>query len=185
MSMLPRPVLAFGGLLLAATVLAGCSRAPDGDGAAAGGTAVAPERTPFEHRFTIKVGDRPVQMRLAVQSHEQQRGLMHVKQMPEDEGMLFVYTAPQQMSFWMRNTDLPLDIGYFDAGGVLREIYPMYPHVEDPVRSRREDLHFALEMNQGWFARHEVKPGAQLDLGAVVEALRARGFEKEAAAVAK
>lgn len=167
------------GAALLGAVLAGCSREP----VAAAPEGAAVPRTPFEHRFVVNVGDRPVHMRLAVAAPEQQRGLMHVKEMPEDEGMLFIYPSPRALSFWMRNTGLPLDIGFFDAGGVLREVFPMYPYVEDPVRSRRGDLQFALEMNQGWFARHGVKPGAQLDLTAVVAGLRARGFEKEAAAL--
>ena len=66
--------------------------------------------------------------------------------------MIFVFPRPQQMSFWMRNTELPLDIGYLDPDGTLREVYPMYPHDEKSVPSvaRRQ---IALEMNQGWFAR--------------------------------
>jgi hypothetical protein len=97
--------------------------------------------------------------------------------MPESEGMLFVWAEPKQMSFYMRNTRLPLDIGFFDAQGVLREIYPMYQGIEDSVQSRASNLQLALEMNQGWYAAHQVKPGARIDLAAVREALRQRGYD--------
>jgi uncharacterized protein len=130
-----------------------------------------------EHRFEITVGEQKVHMRLAVHDSERSRGLMEVTTMPEMEGMLFVWPKPQPMSFYMRNTKLPLDIGFFDAAGVLREIYPMYPGVEDSVVSRSNQLQLALEMNQGWFAQHHVGVGATIDLAAVREGLRQRGYD--------
>ncbi|HEX2862181.1 MAG TPA: DUF192 domain-containing protein [Lacunisphaera sp.] len=129
---------------------------------------------PVDDRFAIEVGGRPVQMQLALHPAEMQQGLMYRKSMGAEEGMLFAYDRPQQMSFWMRNTELPLDIGFFDASGELREIYPLYPHDERPVQSLGP-RQFALEMNQGWFARAGVKPGAKLDRAALAGAIRARG----------
>lgn len=133
-----------------------------------------------DDRFAIKVGARAVQMQIAALPPEVQRGLMFRQTMGWDEGMLFVFPRPQQMSFWMRNTTLPLDIGYFDAQGVLREIYPLHPLDEKSVVSRGRDLKFALEMNQGWFKDRGVKPGDKLDLDAVRAALKARDLRLEA-----
>lgn len=137
-----------------------------------------PPPTPksVEDWFTVKVGDRSVRMQLAVTMAEQQHGLMERRVLGADDGMLFVYMRPQPMSFWMRNTPLPLDIGFFDEEGVLKEIYQMYPFDETPVRSRSTQLQFALEMNQGWFKANEVRPGATLDMAAVKAALKARDF---------
>lgn len=134
-----------------------------------------------DDRFAIKVGDRTVLAQIAALPPELQKGLMFRKTMGEDEGMLFVFTSPQPQGFWMRNTTLPLDIGYFDPAGELKEIYPLYPLDERTVTSRSRDIQFCLEMNQGWFQRHGVKPGAKLDLKAVAEALKARGLKPEAA----
>jgi len=130
----------------------------------------------IDDHFPIKIGDKVVSMRVALSPGEMQRGLMFVKAMGADEGMIFVFRRPQVMGFWMRNTELPLDIGYLDPDGTLREIYPMYPHDEKSVPSvaRRQ---IALEMNQGWYARAGVKPGAKLDLAALKDAMTARGFE--------
>lgn len=132
---------------------------------------------PWSHFFEIKVGDKPVRMQLAVLPGEQERGLMHRRDLGRDEGMLFVYARPQQMSFWMRNTPTPLDIGYFDASGTLLEVYPLQPFDERAVTSRSREIKFPLEMNQGWFSANGVRPGAKLDLQAVRDALTARGFE--------
>jgi uncharacterized protein len=71
----------------------------------------------------------------------------------------------------MRNTRIPLDIGYFDADGVLREIHALYPFDETPVPSRSNRMQFALEVNRGWFERNGVTAGAQLDLAKLTKAL--------------
>jgi len=150
---------------------------------ACGGSDAAKNDTPktVDDRFPIRIGDHTVQMQIAALPDEMEKGLMFRKEMGADEGMLFVFTRPQPMGFWMRNTILPLDIGYIDPTGELKEIYPMYPHDEKTVASRGRNLQFCLEMNQGWYARNGVKPGAQLDLKAVAEALKARGLKPEAA----
>jgi hypothetical protein len=130
---------------------------------------------PLEHRFAIAVGGATVRLRVAVFPNERNHGLMGVESLAEDEGMLFVFESNRRMSFYMRNTLVPLDIGYFDAAGVLREIHPMFPGIEDAVPSARADLRYALEMNQGWFERHGVRAGALLDVHAVSAAVAARG----------
>lgn len=134
----------------------------------------------IEDRFPVKVGDRTVQAQVAVLPGEMQRGLMYRDAMGPDEGMIFVYASAQPQSFWMRNTRVPLDIGFFDAAGELKEVYPMYPLDERPVASHSRQIQYCLEMNQGWFRRAGVMAGAKLDLAAVAAALRARGLSPEA-----
>jgi uncharacterized membrane protein (UPF0127 family) len=170
--MLRRSVLPFLPLLCALGLLAACGG--EDKGAAAG------PKGPGEF-FPIRLGERTVRMQIAALPDEMQRGLMFRQSLGRDEGMLFVFTRPQQMGFWMRNTTLPLDIGYFDAAGELKEIYPLHPLDERSVTSRARNLQFALEVNQGWFRDNGVKPGAKLDLKAVAEALRARGLKPEIA----
>ncbi len=135
--------------------------------------------------FPIKIGDQVVRMQIAALAAEQQKGLMFRSSMAEDEGMLFVFTEGRPQSFYMRNTEIPLDIGFIDPSGELKEIYPMYPRDERTVASRSHAIQFCLEMNQGWFKRHEVRPGAKLDLKAVSAAITARGFRPELAGLPK
>ena len=148
---------------------------------ACGGSEAAKGSVPktADDRFPIRIGDRVVQMQIAVLPAETQKGLMYRQSMGADEGMLFVFSQQQKMGFWMRNTTLPLDIGYMDAMGELREIYPMYPLDERSVPSRSNRIQFCLEMNQGWYKRNGIKPGAMLDLAAVASALKARGLKPE------
>ncbi|MEO7598958.1 MAG: DUF192 domain-containing protein [Opitutus sp.] len=129
--------------------------------------------------FEISVGGKVVRMQLAVSTDEMQRGLMERTTLGRDEGMLFVYDRPQLMSFWMRNTPTPLDIGFFDRSGILQETYPLHPFDETAVRSRSSNLQLALEMNQRWYHENGVKTGDQIDLKALAAALKARGFDAE------
>jgi uncharacterized membrane protein (UPF0127 family) len=157
-------------LTLLSLVLSGCARSQP-----AAPQTPAAVKTVADY-FAVGLGGQTVQLQFAVAGAEMQRGLMERRDLKPDQGMIFVYNRPQQMSFWMRNTPTPLDIGYFTADGVLREIYAMHPFDETPVPSVRNDLQFAVEMKQGWYKAHNVKPGAQLDLAAVKAALKARGF---------
>ena len=159
-------------LLASLVLLTGCGRAD---------TVKETADKTVDDRFAIHVGERTVQMQVAVLPAELEKGLMFRSSMGADEGMLFVFDRPQPMGFWMRNCEIPLDIGYFDASGELKEIYPMYPHDERTVSSHSRSLQFCLEMNQGWFKQAGVRPGARLDLKAVAEAMRARGLKPEAA----
>lgn len=160
-------------LAFVATVLlplTGCDRQESGG---------ATDRKSVADYFEIRVGDKPVRVQIAVREEEMQRGLMDRRDLGANEGMLFVYDRPQSMSFWMRNTPTPLDIGFFDRSGKLLEIYPLHPFDETGVQSRSDELLIALEMNQGWFRESGIKPGQQLDLKAVAAALEARGFKPD------
>lgn len=138
---------------------------------------VAAKPLGLETWFPIGVGDVTVKMQVAVRPLEQQMGLMQRPFLGDDEAMIFVYADSASRSFWMRNTLIPLDIGYFDGDGVLREVHPMYPLDENPVTSISDSIRYAVETNQGWYRDHAVKPGAKLDLEALGKALVARGFD--------
>jgi len=157
--------------MLAAGLLAGCGSEPEETPAPKG----------VDEYFPIKVGDRVVRMQLAVRGEEMAKGLMHRRALGRDDGMIFVFPRPQQLSFYMRNTLVPLDIGYFSPDGELKEIYAMHARDERSTVSRGRHLQFALEMNQGWYRENGVAPGAKLDLAALAAALKARGFDPRAA----
>ncbi len=166
-------------LVLAATATGGCGGEGSTAGRAPGKPAAAPAAKTVADYFSVTVGGRTVRLQFAVTTPEMERGLMERTQLGPDEGMLFVYPQPQAMSFWMHDTPTPLDLGYFGPDGILREVYPLYPFDERTVSSRSHALQFALEMNQGWYSAHGVRPGAALDLAAVRAALAARGFAPE------
>jgi uncharacterized membrane protein (UPF0127 family) len=137
-----------------------------------GGTKVSLDES---DRLSGILSEQELAVELAFTDAVRQRGLMFRDSMDEAHGMLFVFERPERLSFWMRNTRIPLDIGFFDSDGVLREIHPLYPFDETAVQSRSNRVQFALEVNRGWFARHGVQPGAQLDLDRIAAAMIALG----------
>ncbi len=120
----------------------------------------------------LQIGSVALKAQLAMDQATQQKGLMNRESLGENQGMLFLSERPRQQSYWMRNTLIPLDIGFFTEDGILREVYPLFPRVEDPVKSRRDDIVYALEMNRGWFKANGVKVGDQLNLELVASARR-------------
>lgn len=132
---------------------------------------------PLETWLPLTVGGVTVQAQIAILPQEQSRGLMHRESLPADGGMLFPYPTARRMSFWMANTRIPLDIGFFDSNGILLEIRRMVPFDTTPVQSLSDQVQFALEVNSGWFSRQGLAPGAQLDLDLLRAALIRRGAE--------
>lgn len=128
-----------------------------------------------ETYFPILIDGTPLQLQLALTPREHSKGLMHRDSMPKDHGMLFLFKQPEPRAFWMRNTRIPLDIGYFDASGRLLEIHALDPYDETSVPSLSQEVLIAVETNRGWYARNNITPGAQIDFIALAEALSQRG----------
>jgi uncharacterized membrane protein (UPF0127 family) len=99
-----------------------------------------------------------IKAEIAVSVEERSLGLMYRKNLPDGEGMLFIYDKDQIMSFWMKNTNIPLSIAFIASDGKIIEIKDMYPHDENSVLSSRS-VRYALEVPQGWFFRAGIIPG--------------------------
>lgn len=110
---------------------------------------------------TIKLwlGSEEVIVEQAIAAKEIETGMMFRENMEENEGMIFVFAQPHRASFWMRNTLLPLSCAYIDSAGVIREIRDMKPLDESPIEASFSDVQYVLEVNQGWFARHNISTG--------------------------
>jgi uncharacterized protein len=104
------------------------------------------------HRISVEVASGPA---------ERNRGLMFRESLPADHGMLFIFPDERLLTFWMRNTSLPLSIAYADAGGRIVRISDLEPLDEHPVSSGRP-ARYALEMRRGWFREHAVFEGDRI-----------------------
>jgi uncharacterized membrane protein (UPF0127 family) len=111
---------------------------------------------------TLRIGSVTVQAEVADESDERTAGLMGREALGDGQGMLFVFREPQAMSFWMRDTLVPLSIAYINAAGVIREIHDLQPLDETPARSAFRDLLYALEVPQGWFHKNKILPGDRI-----------------------
>lgn len=118
----------------------------------------APQRLPAT---TLTAGFHLIKAEVARTPEQRAIGLMHRPSMPTNDGMLFVFERPAEQCFWMKNTLLPLSIAFLDEDGTIVNVEDMQPQTLDSHCSARP-VRFALEMNQGWFARRGLKPGTKL-----------------------
>jgi hypothetical protein len=109
----------------------------------------------------LAIGSHALTAEVAATEEHRRIGLMYRFSIPPDQGMLFVHDAPRPLSFWMRNTSIPLSIAFIDANGTIINVEDMAPHDERLTWSAAPAL-YALEMRKGWFAQRGIGPGAQV-----------------------
>lgn len=128
---------------------------------AAGPAGAADRPNPPLETAEIALGTATLKAEIADNETERSRGLMFRKSLAEGRGMLFVFDTDQRVSFWMKNTSLPLSIAYISADGTLTQILDLVPFSETPRPSERS-VRYALEVPQGWFARAGVRVGDRM-----------------------
>ncbi|MFO7641132.1 MAG: DUF192 domain-containing protein [Candidatus Competibacteraceae bacterium] len=115
----------------------------------------------------VTVGTATFQVEMARTAQERARGLMFRRELPRDQGMLFVQ-PPGPTAFWMKNTYIPLDLLYFDADGRLRQIVAEAPPCTTPAcpiyPSAAATVRYILEINAGEAARRGIQVGDRLRL---------------------
>lgn len=115
-------------------------------------------------RTQLSIGLYQIDAQVA-QTHEQRAvGLMFRKEMPQSEGMLFVFEAASQQCFWMKNTLMPLTAAFVADDGVIVSLANMEPQSLESHCSAKP-VRFVLEMNQGWFAKKGIKVGSKISGG--------------------
>ncbi|MDE2878479.1 DUF192 domain-containing protein [Candidatus Palauibacter soopunensis] len=106
----------------------------------------------------LRVGGIEIQVEVADDADERQRGLMYRESLEENQGMLFVYPEQRTLGFWMKNTLIPLDIAYIDREGRIVDIQQMEPQTTETHDSAAPAM-YALEMNLGWFEANGIRIG--------------------------
>jgi uncharacterized membrane protein (UPF0127 family) len=117
----------------------------------------------------IKINKVSLKVEIAENPAQHSHGLMFRKTLPDTEGMLFIFPDSDVRSFWMKDTFLPLSIGFFDEKKKLIDIQDMLParsemEVSPPIYNSSGSAKYALEVAKGWFARKKVKIGDQLEI---------------------
>ena len=128
----------------------------------------------FEEYFSLSIENKDFFAQIAITQEELSQGLMFRNNLDENHGMLFAFDHPQRMSFWMKNVSIPLDIGYFDSNGRLMEIHSLHPYDEKSIFSKSQNIQYALEMNQGWYNRNEIKTGSYINVEKVLGYIKLR-----------
>jgi len=94
----------------------------------------------------------PLVVEVAMTAEQLRYGLMFRKNLPRERGMLFVFEEERPLSFWMKNTLIPLDVLYFNASGTFVSAATMEPCAEDPCIEYPSEgsAQFALEVVSGF-----------------------------------
>jgi hypothetical protein len=106
-----------------------------------------------EHKFTVQVAATPQQ---------QEHGLMFVRSLAPNEGMIFPYDPPQPVSFWMRNTLIPLDMVFIRADGTIARIATAKPLDETSIPGG-EPVAAVLEIGGGRAEELGIRAGDKVD----------------------
>jgi uncharacterized membrane protein (UPF0127 family) len=124
-------------------------------------TALAQEPQMNLPRVRLAAGMHQIDAQVARTPEQRATGLMHRKEMPQHEGMLFAFETPTRQCFWMKNTLLPLSIAFVADDGTIVNIDEMAPQTLDEHCSAKP-VRYVLEMNKGWFAKKKIKAGDKL-----------------------
>ena len=112
-------------------------------------------------RIKLTSGVHRMDVQVAATPEQRQTGLMFRKDMPQHEGMIFVFDQPAQQCFWMKNTLIPLSAAFVLDDGTIANIENMQPLVLEGHCSS-QPVRYVLEMNKGWFAKKGIKAGSKL-----------------------
>ena len=140
------------------------------------GTSEEQNKQSEQQYFLFNIGNTKIKAELAILPKERQRGLMFRKKMEPGTGMLFIFEYGTPQKFCMKNTRIPLDIGYFSPQGKLMEIHTAKPFDLNGVPSRSKNIQFVLELNLHDFRNQKIKIGDRLDLEEIRNAVKLRGL---------
>ena len=107
----------------------------------------------------IYLGPETLDAELALTPEQQATGLMYRTNITDETAMLFVLPAPERASFWMTNCPVSENAAYIGPDGVIEEIHHFEKNDNVPVVATNDNIYYVLEVNDTWFARHNIKTG--------------------------
>ena len=119
---------------------------------------------PQEKNFlSLTLKEKKIRVEVVRTEGEKAKGLMFREKLGKNEGMLFVYEREEILSFWMKNTRIPLSIAFIAKSGKIVDIQDMEPfNLQSHVSAR--PAQYALEVNQGWFRKNGIEVGDSVHL---------------------
>ena len=127
--------------------------------------------------FDLNFSGVSLKVEVAALPEERELGLMFRNSLKQNEGMPFVFKEGTGQRFWMKNTRIPLDIGYISTSGILLEVHSAKPYDLSGVPSRSQDIKFVLELNAGSYKDLGIKIGSRIPLKNISELLIQRGLD--------
>jgi uncharacterized membrane protein (UPF0127 family) len=111
-------------------------------------------------KATLTLGTNSLNAQIAADDASRELGLMSRTNLGTDEAMVFVFPKPRSVTFWMKDTPLPLSIAYVGRSGMIYEIHDMKPFDETSIPSASSAITYAIETPLGWFEKHGVMAGS-------------------------
>jgi uncharacterized membrane protein (UPF0127 family) len=111
--------------------------------------------------YPLTIAGHTLRVEVAHTDEARMRGLMFRRQLPESQGMIFVYADRTRQAMWMKNTYIPLSVAFLDEQGRILNIEDMAPHSEESHWSAGKAA-YAIEMNRGWFSKRAIKAGIRV-----------------------
>lgn len=111
----------------------------------------------FSEVIEITIGNKPYKVSEARTDEQRKTGLQHILELPKDEGMLFYFDPPQEVSMWMKDTLVPLDIIFINEDQEVIQVSQGIPKSEEQLTC--QDTAYVLEVNEG----SEIKVGDGLE----------------------
>ena len=121
--------------------------------------------------YEINIRDKKPRVEVAFRQKERTIGLMFRDELDNEHGMLFIYPQEQKLSFWMKNTRIPLSIAFINSSEIIIQIEPMAPYSLTSHTSKAK-VRFALEMEEGWFRKNGITVGSKVDFSSEIRNLK-------------
>lgn len=113
----------------------------------------------------IQINETKLKIEVADTELEREEGLMNRTSMPQDQGMIFIFDSEQVITFWMKNTLIPLDIIFINSNGEIVNIAKNTKvNQTTELYSSERPMLYAIEVNAGWTTSNNVKIGDIVDL---------------------
>ena len=121
--------------------------------------------------YEVKINEKTSHAEVAFTQKGRTIGLMFRDKLDNDHGMLFIYPQEKSLSFWMKNTKIPLSIAFINSEEIITQIDSMTPY---SLRSHtsKENVKYALEMEQGWFKKNGIRVGSKVGLSPEIMSLK-------------
>lgn len=146
-------------LILVVVLAAGCHKADTAGTPPSPDSQLPTQAQPKLPTLKIYLGAETLNAELATTGREIMTGMMFRTNVTDESAMLFVFSKPYQPSFWMKNCPDSLSAAYISPDGVIQEIHHLEKYDTNSVVATSSDIQFVLEVNDGWFQRHQVNTG--------------------------
>ena len=107
----------------------------------------------------LTLGTNTLTAQVAADDTSRELGFMSRTTLQPNEAMVFVFPQPRPVTFWMKDTPVPLSLAYVGSSGRIFELHDLKPYDETPVPSASSAVVYAIEVPQGWFLKHGVMAG--------------------------